>query len=58
MAVLALGALLAGVPMAAAGSTGRYDGVPAERPAAAADTIPAVHDPAPGWRSAGGCGAP
>ena len=58
VAMLAFGALLAGVPMAAAGSAGRDEGDPAERPAAVADTIPPVHDPAPGWRSAGGCGAP
>jgi hypothetical protein len=57
VAMLALGALVAGAPLAAAGTAVRVE-VPAGRPAAVADTIPPVHDPAPGWRSAGGCGAP
>lgn len=57
VAMLALGALLAGAPLAAAGDAVRV-GVPAEHPGAVADSIPPVHDPAPGWRSAGGCGAP
>ena len=58
MATLALGALLAGAPTAAAGSAGADKARPAVIPAAASDSVPPVRDPAPEWRSAGGCGAP
>lgn len=57
MSILALGAVLAGGPMATAGSA-RPDEEDATVRPAAADTIPpGVQSPAP-WRSAGGCGAP
>ena len=57
VSMLALGAVLAGGPMAIAGRA-RPDEEDARVRPAAADAVPPVQGPAPGWRSAGGCGAP